>query len=195
MKPWHGVDTLVDALADLGGHTSPFRLLLVGHGPRLESVQTRVKELGLEDLVHFPGAVPHEEIPQWLAASDIAMVPYSAQSPPYFSPVKLFECMAMGMPIVASRMGQTEEIVEHERTGWLYDSADPQEPAATLRRLADNPGLWPAAGKAARDRVMAQHTWDASAQCVEQLAERAFKRRRMPGGSSGHISPSTSSIT
>jgi glycosyltransferase involved in cell wall biosynthesis len=176
MKPWHGVMRLVEALAQLGGAASPYRLLLLGDGPELARVRARVASAGLEAAVHAPGAVPHGEVPEWLAAVDLALVPYEATATPYFSPVKLFEYMSMGLAIVSARLGQTEEILEHGRTGWLYSSADPSEPAATIRRLAaDRPAL-ARAGAAARAVALERYTWDRNAAEVERLAQRARGR-------------------
>jgi len=185
MKPWHGVPTLVDALAELGAPESAFRLLLVGDGPDLPAVRARVSALGLDSAVHYAGAVSHHEIPDWLGAADIALVPYSASAAPYFSPVKLFECMSMGLAVVAARLGQTEVILEHERTGWLYSAGEPGEPAATIRRVAADLRAAARVGAAARERILAEHTWSRNAEHVERLAERALERRRRGAGSSG----------
>ncbi len=178
MKPWHGVIRLVEALEQLGGAAAPFRLLLLGDGPELARVRARVSAAGLERLVHTPGAVPHGEVPEWLAAVDLAMVPYEASAVPYFSPVKLFEYMSMGLPIVSARLGQTEEILEHGRTGWLYASDEPGEPAATIRRLAQDRPALQRAGACAREVALARYTWDRNAERVEELARRALARRR-----------------
>lgn len=177
MKPWQGVGGLVDALHQLGGVASPFRLLLVGDGPALPAVRERIAALGLADAVHCAGAVSHHEVPDWLAAVDVALVPFSASAPAYFSPVKLFEYMAMGLPVVAARLGQTLEIVEHGRTGWLYDADSPGEPAATLARLAQDLEACRHAGRAGRERVLAEHTWERNAERVERLVARALARR------------------
>lgn len=177
MKPWHGVPRLVDALSHLGPE---FRLLLVGEGPDLENVRRRVRELGLDDAVHFAGAVPHRAVPEWLAVSDIALVPYHESAAQYFSPVKLFECMAMGLPIVAARVGQTEEILANGRLGWLYAIDDPEEPAATLRRIAGDLPRARSVGAKAREHVLAHHTWGRNAAQVERLARRAMARARAP---------------
>jgi len=178
MKPWHGVMRLVEALEQLGGATSPYRLLLLGDGPELERVRARVRAADLERVVHAPGAVPHGEVPDWLAAVDLAMVPYEADASPYFSPVKLFEYMSMALPIVAARLGQTEEILEHGRTGWLYSSSDASEPAATIRRLAGDRAALRRAGERAREEALARYTWERNAERVEELARRAQARRR-----------------
>ena len=177
MKPWHGVGTLVEALAELETPGSGFRLLLVGDGPELAATRERVRTLGLEGAVHFAGSVPHQEIQEWLAAVDIAVAPYAAGAPAYFSPVKLFEYMAMGLPVVCARIGQTEEIIAHGRTGWLYDASQRGALADTVRRLAREPELRRSAGAAGRARVLSEHTWQRNAEIVEGLAMRAFARR------------------
>lgn len=178
MKPWHGVMRLVEALLQLGGAAAPFRLLLLGDGPELERVRARVQASGLERVVHAPGAVPHGEVPAWLGAVDLAMVPYEATATPYFSPVKLFEYMSMGLPIVAARLGQTEEILEHGRTGWLYSSNEASEPAATIRRLAADRATLRRVGAQAREVALARYTWERNAEQVEHLFQRASQRRR-----------------
>jgi glycosyltransferase involved in cell wall biosynthesis len=175
MKPWQGVRRLVDSLAKLG---PDFRLLLVGDGPDLDAVRARVRELQLDDAVHCTGAVPHEEVPAWLGAADIALVPYEATAAQYFSPVKLFEYMSMGLPIVAARIAQTEEILAHGEQGWLYSASDPSEPAATLRQLAADLPAARRIGARARQHVLAHHTWERNAERVEQLAQRALGRAR-----------------
>jgi glycosyltransferase involved in cell wall biosynthesis len=177
MKSWHGVPGLVGTLKELGAPASPFRLLLVGDGPALPEVRRRVHEEGLDEAVHMPGAVPHDEAPAWLAAVDVALVPSDASAAPYFSPVKLFEYMAMGLPVVAARRGQTEEIVEHGRTGWLYSPEERGEPAATIRWLAGHRPAATQAGAAAREKVLARHTWERNAERVEEIARRSIARR------------------
>ena len=176
MTPWHGVATLVDALAQLGAPAAPFRLLLVGDGPELPRIRERVRAAGLDGAVHAPGAVAHSEVPAWLGAVDFAMVPYEASAAPYFSPVKLFEYMSMGLPIVGARLGQTEEILEHGRTGWLYSNTAAGEPAATIRRIAAEPAAARRAGALAREVALERYTWDRNAEQVERLARRSMQR-------------------
>jgi glycosyltransferase involved in cell wall biosynthesis len=177
MKSWHGVPGLVETLKELEAPASPFRLLLVGDGPALPAVRRQVHDAGLDEAVHMPGSVPHDDAPAWLGAVDVALVPCDSSAAPYFSPVKLFEYMAMGLPVVAARHGQAEEIVEHGRTGWLYSPDERGEPAATIRWLARNRPAAARAGAAAREVVLAHHTWERNAERVEGLARRALARR------------------
>ena len=119
MKPWHGISTLVEAMHMLGGESGPFRLLLVGSGPDVPALVKQVAELGLAGCVHFAGAQPHEHVPEMLHVMDVAVASYASDANDYFSPLKLFEYMAMARPVVAARMGQVCDVVEHGRTGWL----------------------------------------------------------------------------
>jgi glycosyltransferase involved in cell wall biosynthesis len=188
MKPWHGVDTLITALLELDAPRSGFRLLLVGEGPELAATRARVHALGLDGVVHFAGSIPHSEIPEWLSAVDVALAPYAPSAPAYFSPVKLFEYMAMGLPVVCARLGQTQEIVAHGRTGWLYDPCEPGALSGALRRLAREPEACRAAGAAARELVLREHTWEHNAEIVEGLATRALARRGALAGNGRALS-------
>ena len=87
--------------------------------------------------MHFTGAVPHEEIPAWLGHFDVALAPYRpTEHAFYFSPLKLFEYMACGVPTVAARLGQIEEVVRHGETGLLYTPGQLDEFDGSVRPLA-----------------------------------------------------------
>ena len=178
MKPWHGADVLLQAMRILGGASSPFRLLLVGAGPELENLVARAAELGLGDVVHMSGAVPHQQVPDYLRAMDLAVAPYAPDADEYFSPVKLFEYMAMALPVVAARLGQVSEIIEPERTGWLYHPGDAFELAGLIGRVASEHELRRAVGVAARERVMQEYTWRHNARHVVAVAEDVLAARR-----------------
>ena len=120
----------------------------------------------------------HDAVPDWLAVADIALVPYAPSATAYFSPVKLFECMAMGLPVVAARLGQTADVVQHGVNGWLYDASDPQEPAATIRQVAEDRSMLDRAGAAGRQLVLDRHTWRRNAETVLDLVARSQARER-----------------
>jgi glycosyltransferase involved in cell wall biosynthesis len=177
MKPWHGVEILIEVLGRLGGAASPYRLLLVGAGPQLELLQTMVTRMGLGDAVHTPGAVSHGRIPEFLHAMDLAVAPYAADADEYFSPVKLFEYMAAGLPVVAARLGQVSDVIEPGRTGWLYTPGDAGELVSLIERLATDRALARRAGAAAREQVVSDFSWRLNARRVLAIAERLCARR------------------
>ncbi len=177
MKSWHGVPSLLDAMKHLGAPRSRFRLLLVGDGPELAGLKERVAVEGLTEAVHLAGEVQHDSVPQWLEAMDVAVVPYAPTAASYFSPIKLFECMAMGRPVVAASVGQVAQIIKEGRTGWLYPPGNDERLAERLFWLSQNQAAAASAGAAAREQVMAHHTWARNAEVVEEIAGRALRRR------------------
>ncbi len=188
MKPWHGVDVLLHAMRMLGGSNSPFRLLLVGSGPELDNLRARSAEMGLADVVHMSGSVPHQQVPDYLRAMDVAVAPYAPDADEYFSPVKLFEYMAMALPVIAARLGQVSEVIEPERTGWLFRPGDAFELAGLIGRVASERELCRTVGLAARERVMNEYTWRHNARRVIAVAEDVIATRRpVPSGVAHHV--------
>jgi glycosyltransferase involved in cell wall biosynthesis len=169
LKPWHGVETLLDAFALLRPQVSEARLLVVGTGPREAALRERAAMLGLQDTVLFTGGVPHEAMPGLLAAMDIAAAPYSSVPDFYFSPLKLYEYMAAGLAVVASATGEIGSLVREGHTGVLCPPDDPAVLARTLLQLARDPQARARLGQAARAEAE-RHTWEANARAIATLA-------------------------
>ncbi|MBI1749314.1 MAG: glycosyltransferase family 4 protein [Acidobacteria bacterium] len=137
-KPWHGLDVLLAAFRELYQEDSTSSLLLVGDGPLRSSLEEAVRQAGLTAAVTFTGNVPHREMPAYLAAMDVAVAPYPPLEDLYFSPLKLFEYMASGRAIVASRAGQIAQVLEDGVTGLLFEPGNGSELLARLRRLKND---------------------------------------------------------
>ena len=161
LKPWHGLDTLVDAFIRLHGRASESRLLIVGDGPERANVEAGLAEAGLADAVVFTGRVASADVPAYLAAMDVAVAPYPPMDACYFSPLKLYEYMAAGMPVVASRIGQIPDVVRDGESGLLCAPGDASALAAALDRLRIDPALRVRLSRAARHAVLERHTWTA----------------------------------
>jgi glycosyltransferase involved in cell wall biosynthesis len=170
-QPWHHLSGLVRAFAELVRDGRDAHLLLVGDGPRRAATSELAAELGVADAVTFTGHVEHERALELLGAIDVAVVPYAATDDFYFSPLKLFECMAAGCATVAARIGQIEEVIDHGRTGWLYAPGDDAELATALRALVADAGRELELGSAGRREILSSRTWKNVARRVEQLTE------------------------
>lgn len=116
------------------------------------------------------GAVGPDAVPSLLLSMDAAVAPYPDLRPFYFSPLKLYEYMAAGLAVVASRVGQVAEVVEHGRTGFLVPPGDARALSGALTRLASDRSLARGLGRAARAQVLRSHTWDAVARRILALA-------------------------
>jgi glycosyltransferase involved in cell wall biosynthesis len=161
LKPWHGLPILAEAFATLHAEDSRTRLLIVGDGPERAATERWIGAHGLSEAARFTGAVPPECIPPLLASMDAAVAPYPPQPHFYFSPLKVLEYMAAGLPIVASRIGQLEDLIADGESGFLCTPGDSHALAARLRRLRDDPALSSRLGAAARAVVVERHTWKA----------------------------------
>jgi glycosyltransferase involved in cell wall biosynthesis len=167
---WHDVATLLEAFAKVLGTQPDAHLLLVGDGPRREAMQQRASDLRITAAVHFAGLVGHAGIPRLLACADVAVAPVPSMSrDSWLSPMKLFEYMASGVAIVASRAGQLASVLEDERNGLLVPPGDaPAMGAAILRLLKDRP-LRTRLGAQARHDVVENHSWEQYVLRLERL--------------------------
>lgn len=172
LKPWHGLPVLVDAFAALHAQAAAARLVLVGDGPERAALEAQVVAHGLQEQVEFTGAVSPAAVPGLLAALDVAVAPYPAQAPFYFSPLKVYEYMAAGLPVVASDIGQIPTVVRDGVTGLLVPPGDAAALVAALARLRRDPALRARLGRAAHAAVLRRHTWDAVATRIMTLAGR-----------------------
>ncbi len=173
LKAWHGVSTLVEAFARLSSTGPEGRLLIVGDGPERPALEAQVRALRLDGRVHWTGAVDADDVPGWLASMDVATAPYPAMSDFYFSPLKVYEYMAAGLPIVASRCGQLAALIEDDVNGCLCAPGDSPALTAALERLRRDAPLRRAIGAAARATITHGHTWDGVAGRIMDIATRA----------------------
>jgi glycosyltransferase involved in cell wall biosynthesis len=120
MRQWHRLDLLFEAFATLPNREECV-LLLVGAGPALPGLLERARELGIAAQAHFTGPVRHADIPAHIAAMDITVLP---AIPPYASPMKLFEYMAMGKAVIMPDQPNLREIVRDGENGVLVPASD-----------------------------------------------------------------------
>ena len=173
-KRWHGVDLLLSAFRELHSADPSTRLLLAGDGPLRSQFELEVQKAGLRQAVTFAGALAHEDVPHYLAAMDIAVAPYPALDDFYFSPLKLFEYMAAGRAVVASRVGQIAEVVVDGVTGLLSEPGNVADLVGCIRRLRDNPALCKELGRNA-NAACSGRTWAQNAAAVIDRVEPLVK--------------------
>jgi len=172
LKAWHGVDVLLRAAVRLDADV---RVLIVGDGPERSKLEALAGELRIADRVVFTGAVPHHAVPEHLAAMTVGAAPYVLQTDFYFSPLKLVEYLAAGLPVVASEQGDLARLVG--KAGLMVRPDDPAELAEAIDKVLSDPALRRAMHFAAR-RHAAGMTWDAAAAQVETVLMSATARTR-----------------
>lgn len=173
-RSWHGAINLVRAVRGLQeGGRADIGAVLIGDGPERGAAQDEARGLAR---VIFTGAVPHAAMPAYLASADIGVAPFEvgAHGPLalgfFWSPLKMFEYMASGLPVVAPAVDRIPSLVSHEREGLLYHPARPGALGAALERLAD-PALRQAMGEAARARAVREYSWKAHCEALVRAIE------------------------
>jgi len=170
LKPWHGLDTLGEAFARLHDRHPDCRLLVVGDGPQAPALRTALAARGRGPAATFTGALAASEVPAAYACMDVATAPYPALEPFYFSPLKVVEAMAAGLPVVASRVGALPELVVDGVTGRLTAPGDAGALAEALAELRADPSGAAALGAVGRRAALAAHTWSAVLDRVLKVA-------------------------
>jgi len=164
--PWHGVEKLAEAIKSIPA-SGQLRFLLVGSGSLHAEVE---KQLASEaGRVIFTGAVDHDRVPRLLDACDILLAPHVplADGSEFFgSPTKIFEYMAMGKAIVASRLGQIGEVLTDQETALLVEPGNVAELVTAIEKLIESAELRATLGAKARGVAEREHTWKHNAQRV-----------------------------
>jgi glycosyltransferase involved in cell wall biosynthesis len=144
-------------------------LLVVGDGPTAADLQRQAVELGIASAVRFTGAVEHGRVPDCIAAMDVTAAPYLPATDFYFSPIKIYEYLAAGKPVVASELGQIAALVQTIGCG-PPPPAMPQRSPAALESVLAAPHAAAAQAARGRDWVLHERTWEANARRALMIA-------------------------
>jgi glycosyltransferase involved in cell wall biosynthesis len=188
MVPRKGLETVLEALTLLPGVE-----LVVAGGPPLSQLgadpevargQAVARELGVADRVRFTGGVPREDVPALIRACDVVV------TVPWYEPFGIvpLEAMACGRPVVGSAVGGLLDTVVPGVTGDLVPPRRPDELAATLRRLVEDPQRRADYGRAGRQRACELYDWDRVVAATEQVYDAVLAE-------SSADTPSTTSST
>lgn len=162
---WHRLDLFLKVFAKIHREFPQTKLALVGDGKLKGELQAQIAEEKIEQAVLFVNAVPHHEIPRYIATFDIAVVPHSNE---YRSPIKLFEYMAEAKAVIAPRTEPIEMIVRHGENGMLFEPLSEQKIADCLRTLVKDAEKRQQLGTKAREDILAKHTWLNNAKVIVQ---------------------------
>jgi glycosyltransferase involved in cell wall biosynthesis len=179
-RAWHGAIDLVRAIRELRMRgRQDIGAVLIGDGPELARV--RAEAAGVGNVV-LTGTLPHDVMPAALAAADIGVAPFnpSAHAPLslgfYWSPLKVFEYMSSGLPVVAPAIERMQALVGQRREGILYDPDAPAALADALAELTSAP-LRARLGAAARERAVRDYSWTAHCRALDAAFQEARARR------------------
>lgn len=156
----YGIEYLIRAFSLLKKKlpATPLKLLIVGDGPQRAMLEDLARSCGLSQDTCFTGPVPHAEVPRYLNAIDVVVVPSDSES---FG-VAAIEASACCKPVVVSDVGGLPEVVEDGVTGLVVKSRDAEAIADAVAMLVARPDLQRKLGEAGRDRVVRHYEWNAN---------------------------------
>ncbi|MBB4079910.1 glycosyltransferase involved in cell wall biosynthesis/MoaA/NifB/PqqE/SkfB family radical SAM enzyme [Lewinella aquimaris] len=148
LSPQKGQDNLLLSVSEIVRVHPDTTFLIAGTGEDEQRLRTLARQLGVGERVRFLGHV--EDVPFLLAATDVLCHPSLADG----LPNSLVEAMAMGIPVVASRVGGIPDLVEDERSGLIVPPHDIRAIATAVNRLLAEPGLRHQLARQGRERVI-----------------------------------------
>jgi L-malate glycosyltransferase len=161
LKHNYGIDTLIESFSILVKKIqtdATLTLEISGGGPDLQMLKALAKDLGVAEHVTFHGEVDHQKVPEMLNRLDI----YVALSRLESFGVAILEASSCGKPVVVSDADGPSEVVVDSVTGIIVPRNDPDAAADALHRLVSNPALMVGMGRAGRDHVINNYSWEHS---------------------------------
>jgi len=169
--PWHGVDYLIKAAPMILQHMPDTKFLIVGGGREKTNLVSQVKQLGLTDKFIFTGAVPFEKVPLYINAFDLAVAFFKPVRRDPGDPMKLYEYLSCGVPVVVSDVPGYGDFVERVGAGISVDASNAWMLANAIVKLLQHNSLSSIMGKNGREAVVKGHSWKARAKDIERLLQ------------------------
>jgi glycosyltransferase involved in cell wall biosynthesis len=183
-RPWQGARDLPPLIAATVERRPEVLFWLVGDGEDRPAVEEEIASLGLEEAVRFLGWRPHRELPYLLAAAEASVAPFNdAYYPPlrefgfFWAPTKVLECLASGLPVVASRYPVLEDMVHESLSGYLVPAGEAAAFAEGIAALAADPQL-AEKSRYAEETVKAEFGWRRHCEILEGFLWEAAERRK-----------------
>ena len=170
LRPWHDLPTLLEGFRLLHQSDETCRLLVVGDGPGASWLSEQIAGTPLRQAVILRGGVSGGEVPALLKQMDVGVAPYPALTDFYFSPLKIYEYMATGLPIVTAGIGQPGRLIQDGVSGLLYAPGVPAALGECLLRLRRDAELRSRLGKTALRVANTKHSWDRRVERILEIA-------------------------
>lgn len=158
--PWHGLDLLIKAFSSIADSYPESQVMLIGDGPELGRIQRLVSQSGLDSRIIFSGRKRHEELPEVMHSFYLGVMPDSND---YGSPMKIFEYMALGIPVVAPDYRPLQDVIHSGEQGLLFQKQNISGLASALARLLEDPPLAARLGAAGRKAIENDRNWNMNA--------------------------------
>ncbi len=177
-RAWQAVEHIVDAAEIIAAERKDFCVLMVGKGDLFDDVKHKIHEKNLQDVCILTGEQPYEEMPYFLAAANIGLAPFAltetmSEKGFYYSPFKIFEYMACGLPVITTKIQALNGLVSENKTGFLLpENWTADDLAQLLLRFMDDKVNFSMMGERAREVVAPSFSWNAHVRIILGEIER-----------------------
>lgn len=158
---WHRLDVLLEAMSELKRNGVSVNLVIAGDGPMRVEWETLTEKLGLKDAVKFLGHISWDDVPELIAGTDLG---YVGNAPMeigvmYHSPLKMYEYMAMGKPVLAVNNDDSVRMITNGENGFLFEALNKEDLQRVIRIALNSSEKWVAMGENARRKVKEEASW------------------------------------
>jgi glycosyltransferase involved in cell wall biosynthesis len=174
-QPWHGVRLFPDIVRKVVAARKDAVFVFVGQGHGVARIQSRLQTAGLLSNCRFTGRVDYRDLPCYLNAADIALSPFSSRDYEplitfgfFWSPAKIFEYMASGLPVVTTDQPYLKRVVEGEGAGVCVRQEDSAAIARAVLDLLGHPQRGLQMGRAGREAVLRKFSWQSHVRDLEE---------------------------
>lgn len=174
--PRQGVQYLILSATYILRKSPATRFLIMGGGPMRDTLTRMVEQLGLENEFIFTGEVPYEDVPKYINASDLCVAPYVKEEDDKVSPLKIYEYLACGKPVVTSNVRGAGDIVMTSNAGLAVNSEKPKALAEAIIKLLEDKELRELMGRNGRRLIADEYSWEKIAMKIENVYKSCLKK-------------------
>ena len=179
LKQWHGIDRLVPLMPALVEDDPGLHLLIVGDGEKRADLKQWIDEKQMSRSIILAGRVPFEQVPVYINAGDICLAPYFEEglNETGISPLKIFEYMACGRPIITNPVGGLDALFREHEIGVMIHSMNPSDWEKPIKDLLGDPEKMKALGDNGYRAVQTHYSWEAICKKIENTLDRLVSSR------------------
>jgi len=167
----NGLGTLIESVPLLTRDHPDLLFVIAGKGPSRKLIEDRIKELGIDANIKLTGFVPDRLLPLYYDAADYFILPSASGEG---LPLVLLEAMACGLPVIATTVGGTPEIIKHMKNGVLVPPRNPEAMAETVAKILSEERLGATIGEEARRIVEDRFTWEKNLRQLQDIYKKVI---------------------
>lgn len=173
---WQGVDRLLAAVSELNGVGLPIHVTIVGDGAARGEWERLAQNLGIGEVVRFTGRVSSDEVPGYISGFDAGFSGHKELKigTMYHSPLKLYEYLSMGKPVIASAFDDAHRLLSGTNAGFLFAPGDLEGLKRALQEAYHARSSFAQASPLIREEIVRHHSWEARVREMIPQVEEIF---------------------